>query len=111
ARRYFFPLMWQGLKERSWAKIDTAFYTLNVYNALFAFIFTTVLWVNFFMPGVTKFSSLYDHLPGAFVATLTFLIYLQFPIALILEKVKSWKMYVSLITFPIFLLSWYPITL
>ncbi|MDF2813844.1 MAG: glycosyl transferase [Paenibacillus sp.] len=111
ARRYFFPLLWQGLKERNWAKIDTAIYTVNVYNVLFGFIFSSILWINLFLPGVAKLSSLYDYLPGGLVAGLTLFIYLQFPVALMLEKVKSWKMYVSLITFPIFLISWYPITL
>lgn len=111
ARRYFFPLLWQGLKERKWAKIDTAIYTLNVYNVLIGFIFTMILWIDLAMPGVPRFSSLYDYAPAGLVAALTVFIYAQFPIALMLEKVKSWRMYISLITFPVFLMSWWPITL
>ncbi|MEI7027234.1 glycosyltransferase family 2 protein [Paenibacillus sp. y28] len=111
ARRYFFPLMWQGLKERSWAKIDTAIYSLNVYNVLFSFIFSAILWGDALMPGTNHFTSLYEHVPQGLVATLTIVIYLQFPLALLLENVRSWKTYLSLIMFPLYLLSWYPITL
>lgn len=111
ARRYFFPLLWQGLKERNWAKIDTAVYTLNVYNVLFGFVFSLVLWVDVAMPGERYFSSLYDYVPTWIVALLTIFIYAQFPLALIFEKVKSWRVYASLLTFPVFLISWWPITL
>ena len=110
ARRYFFPLLWQGLKERSWAKIDTAIYTVNVYNVLIGFIFTMVLWIDYALPGKPNFSSLYDYVPHGLIGVLTIAIYAQFPIALMLEKVRSWRVYASLITFPIFLISWWPIT-
>ncbi|PDO09755.1 MAG: glycosyl transferase family 2 [Candidatus Reconcilbacillus cellulovorans] len=110
ARRYFFPLLWQGLKERDWAKIDTALYTLNVYNVFLAFVFSVVLWTDVLLPGPRHFTSLYEHVPGWALTALTIGIYLQFPFALLLEKVKSWKMYASLLTFPLFLASWWPVT-
>lgn len=110
ARRYFFPLMWQGLKERNLSKIDTAIYTINVYNVMLGFIFSAVLWGDKMLPGAAHLASLYDHVPGILVTGLTLFIYLQFPVALMLEKVKSPRIYLSLITYPIFLASWWPIT-
>lgn len=111
ARRYFIPLLWQGIKERSWAKIDTAIYTFNVYNVLLGFIFSVILWVDVALPGTRHFTSLYDYMPTWLMAAITAAVYLGFPIAMMLEKVKSWKMYASLIIYPIYLASWWPITL
>jgi cellulose synthase/poly-beta-1,6-N-acetylglucosamine synthase-like glycosyltransferase len=110
ARRYFFPLLWQGIKERKWTKIDTALYSVSVYNVLVSLIFTVVLWVDQVLPGNPTFISVYDFVPIWFASVGLIVVYMQFPLALALEKVKSWKMYLSLILFPLFLLSWYPIT-
>ncbi|WP_010499536.1 glycosyltransferase family 2 protein [Paenibacillus elgii] len=108
ARRYFFPLFWKGIKEGSWAKIDTAVYALNVYNLFIGSIVTVVLWIDMTLPGVPNFSSLFQIAPS-FFAIFSVLTYAQFVIALILEK-APWKSYKYLITFPLFLLSWWPIT-
>jgi cellulose synthase/poly-beta-1,6-N-acetylglucosamine synthase-like glycosyltransferase len=110
ARRYFFPLLWAGIKERRWTKIDTAIYSISVYTVLLSFVFTIVLWIDDLTPGKATFITVYDYVPF-WIGTLTILlVYMQFPLALALEKVKSWRMYVSLLLFPVFLLSWYPIT-
>ncbi|GIP34446.1 glycosyltransferase family 2 protein [Paenibacillus sp. J2TS4] len=109
ARRYFFPLFWQGLKEANWAKIDTAIYALNVYNVLVGSLLTIVLWIDLSIPGGPHFTSVFFFAPILFGA-ITILGAVQFPIALLIEK-ASWKSYRSLITFPVFLLSWWPVTL
>jgi len=111
ARRYFFPLLWAGIKERKWTKIDTALYSISVYNVFLSFVFTIVLWLDQLMPGDPSLLSIYEFVPLWLGAVALFIVYLQFPLALALEKVKSWKVYASLLTFPVFLLSWYPITL
>jgi cellulose synthase/poly-beta-1,6-N-acetylglucosamine synthase-like glycosyltransferase len=110
ARRYFLPLLWAGIKERKWTKIDTAMYSVTVYNVLFSFVFSIVLWVDQMLPGKPNLLSVYDFVPAWLFTVAMLLIYLQFPLALALEKVKSWKLYLSLFLFPVFLLSWYPIT-
>ncbi|WNQ10349.1 glycosyltransferase family 2 protein [Paenibacillus aurantius] len=109
ARRYFFPLFWQGLKERNWSKIDTAVYALNVYNVLLGSLCSIVLWINKSIPGITPFKSLFEMAPLVFIFV-TIASVVQFPIALIIEKAPAriWK---SLITFPVFMLSWWPVTL
>lgn len=110
ARRYFFPLLWSGLKEASWTKIDASIYALNAYNFLFGGVVTALLWidqaVNF---GNPHFSSLFEQAP-LFFALLYGVNLVVLPIALIVEKVpgKIWK---PLLLFPAFMVSWYPITL
>ncbi|MFB6364356.1 glycosyltransferase family 2 protein [Paenibacillus elgii] len=109
ARRYFFPLLWKGIKEGSWTKIDNAIYAANVYNVFIASIVTVVLWIDMTLPGVPTFSSLFKIAPS-FFAVFTVLTYVLFMIALIMEKAPL-KSYKYLITFPLFLLSWWPITI
>ncbi len=109
SRRYLFPLLWQGIKERSWVKIDAAIYIFNAYNFLFGFLLTVLLWVDVCMPGEPYFTSLYGLLPTWAATALTLFVYMQCPLALFMEKVP-WRIYLNLITFPIFFLSWWPIT-
>jgi len=108
ARRYFFPLLWQGLKERSWAKLDTALYALNVYTVLITGTVTAVLYIDMLMPGVPTLTSIYLHVPFIMLA-LGFLSVIQFPIAMILEKAPL-RIVKSLLSLPIYLISWYPLT-
>jgi len=108
ARRYFFPLLWQGIKERSWTKIDMSLYALNVYNVFVTGVVTTILYCDMLLPGKTHFTSVYAHAPWLLM-TFSLLSVIQFPIALYLEKAPK-AIIKSLITFPIYLLSWYPLT-
>jgi len=108
ARRYFFPLLWQGIKERSWTKIDSALYAVNVYNLFLGSIMTVVLWIDILLPGSSYLPSLYVESPVLF-NILTILIYAQFPVALLLEKAPK-KMFLNLASFVVFLLSWWPVT-
>ncbi|SDE21899.1 Glycosyltransferase, catalytic subunit of cellulose synthase and poly-beta-1,6-N-acetylglucosamine synthase [Paenibacillus sp. UNCCL117] len=107
-RRYFFPLLWAGIRDRSWTKIDTAVYALNVYNVFVSSILTVVLWINMIIPNVENFPSLFQIAPALFAAY-SILSYGQFVVALVLEKAPL-KTYKYLITFPIYMLSWWPIT-
>lgn len=108
ARRYFFPLLWQGLKERNWAKIDTAIYAANVYNLFVSSIVSIILWIDVAFPGAPVFKSLFQVSPFLFMLV-SVASYVQFPLALIIEKapLKTWR---YLLLFPVFLLSWWPIT-
>ncbi|RXZ84128.1 glycosyltransferase [Paenibacillaceae bacterium] len=110
ARRFFFPLMWQAIKERSLVKFDAALYTITVYNVLIGFLLTVMLWIDNLLPAKDLFASIYKYLPVWVVAVSIFIAVVQFPLAMALEKVRSWKMYMRLLTLPLFLLSWWPIT-
>lgn len=108
ARRYFFPLVWQGLKEGNWAKVDTAVYALNVYNLFLSGIITIMLYADQLRAGEPYFTSLFENAPW-FFGVLYLLNVLVFPLALYMERApkKIWK---SLLLFPVFLVSWYPVT-
>ena len=108
ARRYFFPLLWQGLKERNWTKIDSALYAVNVYNLFLGSIMTVVLWLDAVIPGSSQLPSLFVEAPALF-SILTILIYAQFPIALLLEKAPR-KMFLNLLSFVFYLITWWPVT-
>lgn len=110
ARRYFFPLIWRAIKERSIVKLDLALYGVNVYIVLLTFLLTAVIWVdNSFFNG-PNIANLYGHLPLWLSFTVIAANVFTFMIAMILEKVKFKKVYMYLVLFPVYLLSWYPIT-
>ncbi|NGM82560.1 glycosyltransferase family 2 protein [Paenibacillus sp. 7124] len=110
ARRYFFPLLWQSIKERSLTKFDLALYGANVYIVLLTFLMTAVMWIDSSLLDGPHIANLYGHLPlwlsyvaiGANIFT--------FFISMILEKVTFKKVYAYMLVFPVYLISWYPIT-
>ncbi|AIQ11830.1 glycosyltransferase family 2 protein [Paenibacillus durus] len=110
ARRYFFPLLWQSIKERSLTKFDLALYGVNVYIVLLTFLMTAVMWIDNSLLGGPHIANLYGHLPLwlSYVAVAANVF--TFFISMILEKVKFKKVYAYMLLFPIYLISWYPIT-
>ncbi|MEC0126725.1 MULTISPECIES: glycosyltransferase family 2 protein [Paenibacillus] len=110
ARRYFFPLLWQSIKERSLVKFDLAVYGANVYVVLLTFLMTAALWVDTAIFSGPHIANIYGYFPlwVGFVAI--GLNILTFLLSMALEKVTFAKVYLYLILFPIYLLSWYPIT-
>lgn len=110
ARNYFFPLIWAGIKERNLTKIDAAIYSISVYNTLIGFLLTVVLWIDLIVPADNVIISIYSAMPIWLVTIIIAASVLQFPAAMIFEKIKSWKMFAHLFTLPFFLISWWPIT-
>ncbi|ADO55440.1 glycosyltransferase family 2 protein [Paenibacillus polymyxa] len=110
ARRYFFPLLWQSIKHRSLIKFDMALYGLNVYIVLFTFLMTVAMWIDIVLFGGPNIENIYVQFPAwtGFVAVSLNII--TFLIAMILEKVTFKKVYLYLLLFPVYLISWYPIT-
>lgn len=110
ARKYFFPLLWKSIKERSMVKLDMALYGANVYIVLLTFLLTALIWADQSLFGGPNFDTLYSKFPLwiSFVAiAANVFIFLA---AMILERVKSKKVYAYLVLFPIYLISWWPIT-
>ncbi|RJE91446.1 glycosyltransferase [Paenibacillus sp. 1011MAR3C5] len=110
ARNYFFPLLWASIKERNLVKFDAAIYTVSVYNTLLGFLLTAIMWIDMALPAPNVIHSLYGYLPWWLIGVVIAATVLQFPAAMMMEKVRSWKMYVHLLTLPFFLISWWPIT-
>lgn len=109
ARRYFFPLMWQGLKEGSWTKLDASLYSANVYNFFFGSIFSVILWYKLIMAGGEHVQILNGMYTTVF-NVVTIAIYILLPMSMLVEK-ASRKTYKYLLLYPIFMLSWWPITI
>lgn len=110
ARRYFFKLLWQSIKERSFVKLDMALYGVNVYIVLITFLLSAFIWVDQAILEGPHFNTLYGYFPLwiSFVAiAANVFIFLA---AMALEKVTYKKVYAYLILFPIYLISWWPIT-
>ncbi|RJX41872.1 glycosyltransferase [Paenibacillus pinisoli] len=110
ARNYFFPLLWASIKERNLVKFDAAIYTISVYNTLLGFLLTAIMWVDMALPAPNVIHSLYGYMPWWLIGIVIAATVLQFPAAMMMEKVRSWKMYAHLLTLPFFLISWWPIT-
>ncbi|MGE7827092.1 glycosyltransferase family 2 protein [Paenibacillus sp. NPDC093718] len=110
ARRYFFPLLWRAIKERSLVKLDLALYGVNVYIVLLTFLLTAIIWVDSSFFDGPNIANLYGYLPLWLSFTAIAANVFTFMIAMVLEKVKYKKVYMYLVLFPIYLLSWYPIT-
>ncbi|AIQ34337.1 MULTISPECIES: glycosyltransferase family 2 protein [Paenibacillus] len=110
ARRYFFPLLWQSIKERSLTKFDLALYGANVYIVLLTFLMTAVMWVDMALFNGPNIANIYGSLPVWLGFLAIGLNLVTFGVAMALEKVKFKKVYAYLLFFPIYLISWYPIT-
>ncbi|MEC0368696.1 glycosyltransferase family 2 protein [Paenibacillus chibensis] len=110
ARRYFFPLLWQSIKERSLVKLDLALYGANVYIVLLTFLMTAIMWVDSTFFQGPHIANLYGYLPVWLSFTAIAANVFTFLAAMFLEKVTYKKVYLYLILFPIYLISWYPIT-
>jgi len=69
---------------------------------------TLALWFDMMLPGDPHLTSIYAKMPLGLSLTIVLYGYLQCPIAMLMEKV-NWRMYVKLLLFPVFFLSWWPI--
>ncbi|QHT62726.1 glycosyltransferase family 2 protein [Paenibacillus lycopersici] len=110
ARSYFFPLLWQSIKERSFVKFDAALYSISVYNTFLGFLVTALLYVDNLIPADNVFASIYYYLPWWAAAVAITATVVMFPLVMALEGIKSWKMYAHLLSMVFFQLSWLPIT-
>jgi len=110
ARHYFFPLMWASIKERNFVKFDAALYSASVYTTFFGFIATAMIWIDNILPGTNVFVSIYAYLPSWVAIVAISMAALMFPIVMMLERVRSGKMYAHLFSMIFFQLSWLPIT-
>ncbi|MNH90984.1 Beta-monoglucosyldiacylglycerol synthase [compost metagenome] len=110
ARRYFFPMLWKSIKERSMIKFDLALYAVNVYIVLLTFLLTAFIWADQSLFNGPHISTMYSYLPFwvslLAIAGNVFI----FLAAMILEKITYKKVYLYLILFPVYLFSWWPIT-
>lgn len=110
ARQYFFPLVWTAIKQRSFIKFDAAIYSISVYSTLLGFLATAAIWIDNIIPADNVFVSIYGYMPMWVSGVLIFLSLIMFPLAMLLEGVRSGKLYAQLLMMVVFQLSWLPIT-
>lgn len=110
ARKYFFPLLWQSIRDRSLIKFDMALYAVNVYVVLMTLLMTVMLYGDIVLFDGPHLLTVYSFMP-LWVGVIAIVAQVAvFFVAMFLEKVKSWKVYAYMLLFPIYLLSWFPIT-
>lgn len=109
ARQYFWPILWKALRTRNLSQFDAALYLFQPMRLLMVAVTSLMLYLQ-------VATSIYDsfHLlklmPDWFWWLVNTLLYLQTPFVMMLEK-KPLKAYLGIIVYPIFLLTWFPITL
>ncbi|WP_018131071.1 glycosyltransferase family 2 protein [Effusibacillus pohliae] len=110
ASRYFWPLLIKSIKTRNWAMLDAALYLFQPMRFLIIFLMMMVLLLQLVMPWWWQVTAIQDILfPTEFWTVVNILLYAQLPLAMILERAK-WRAYLGLIVYPIFLFTWFPIT-
>lgn len=116
--RYFFKLCWKAIRERSWTKMDCALYSIQPIVTILIGIATVISTWKFSVTAyntVTNFTGIIT-LPSftveKIIAALVGILQLIYtPFILILEKKLDWKILWYYIIYPIYLITWFPISI
>ncbi|WP_067932054.1 glycosyltransferase family 2 protein [Alicyclobacillus kakegawensis] len=109
ARQHMWPLIKAGIRERNFAKIDAGIYLFQPMRFLILFL-TSLMMLLQITPHTTPLSHVTSLLPTQFWVGVNVFLYLQMPLALLLERV-NWRAYFGLIILPFFLWTWGPVVL
>lgn len=111
AKQYMLSLLTESIRERNFAKFDTALYLFQPMRSLILFLVAIVLFAyHFSNPTGVEGRELHHFVPSSAWLTVNVLLFVQIPFALILERV-NWRAYFGLFLLPIFLWTWGPVTL
>jgi cellulose synthase/poly-beta-1,6-N-acetylglucosamine synthase-like glycosyltransferase len=110
ARKHMVPLMVGGIRERDFVKFDAGIYLFQPMRFLILFLTSLMLLIQVSTPHDTVVSHFTSLLPTQFWVAVNVFLYLQMPMALLLERV-NWRGYFGLILLPFFLWTWGPVTL
>ena len=109
AFRYMIPLIKKGIKERRWYPVDGAIYLFQPILIMTMLLNFLITFLASFFPFPIFATPLIDLLPGWFWITFAVLGYTYPMIGLYLEKAPK-KAYYYYITYPIYGLTWFPVT-
>lgn len=110
ASRYFMPLLWSAIKTRNWPQLDAAVYLFQPMRLFIIFITSIILYLQYAMPGWWAAPDIQRVImPKEYWLIINLGLWMQLPAAMLLEK-ANWRSYIGLILYPIFLLTWFPIT-
>ena len=105
------PLLKQGIAERNLLKFDTGMYLFQPMRSLILFIVAIVMFLfQYALPQPAMAAAVFHFVPSAVWLTLNIVLFLEIPLALLLERV-NWRAYFGLILLPLFLWTWGPVTL
>lgn len=109
AKHHMFPLMKQGIMERSMVKFDAGIYLFQPMRFLILFLTSLMMLLQFSTPKTTVVTHITHLLPTDFWLAVNLFLYFQMPLALLLERV-NWRGYFGLALLPLFLWTWGPVT-
>lgn len=110
AQHYMAALLGASLRERSLAKLDAAIYLFQPMRFLILFFTGFMLYFQVTLSHVPLVVPAAELLPTWFWELVNLLVVVQMPLAMFLDKI-SWKAYLGLPLFPIFMMTWFPVTL
>lgn len=108
AKHHMFPLIKAGIRERDFTKLDAGIYLFQPMRFLILFLTSLMMLLQIFVPQTTMMSHVTSLLPTDFWIGVNVFLYLQMPLALLLEKV-NWRAYFGLLLLPFFLWTWGPV--
>lgn len=108
ARRFTWPLLKSAIKHRSFAKFDAVLYLFQPFRFLFLASISVMLYLQVATPlfeqlGIRQLA------PDWVWWGIHIAIFLQTPLVLFIEK-RPWKAYLGIPVYPIFQLTWLPLT-
>ena len=106
AGRYFFPLLFKGIRERKLTYIDAAVHLFQPALVMIASFFTLTNLISAFQPHYTHIFSLVMPWSGWQILSAFQYVY---PVAALSLDRLPWRAYLGLILYPVFIYSWIPI--
>ena len=110
AQQYMAPLLAASVRERNLAKLDAAIYLFQPMRFLILFFTGVMVLFQVYVPSTAAVSVVTELLPAWFWVAVNAFILLQLPLAMLLERVP-WLAYLGLPLFPLFMFTWFPVTL
>lgn len=110
AQQHMIPLLVSGIKERNFGKFDAGIYLFQPARFLILFLTSLMMLLQIRHPQTSVLSHITGFLPTDFWVAVNLVLYLQMPLALLLERV-NWRAYFGLILLPFFLWTWGPVVL
>jgi cellulose synthase/poly-beta-1,6-N-acetylglucosamine synthase-like glycosyltransferase len=110
SHRYLLPLLKKSFRERNWAMLDAALYLFQPMRLLILLFTSLMLYFELLAPDVFQLTNISEVFPPSFWVVVNVMLYLQMPLAMILERCPP-KAFLGLLVFPVFIVTWFPVTL
>jgi cellulose synthase/poly-beta-1,6-N-acetylglucosamine synthase-like glycosyltransferase len=109
AQKYMGRLLGGSVREHNLAKLDAAIYLFQPMRFLILFFTGFMLLFSISSPAQSAAATITDLLPTWFWAMINIFILVQMPLAMLLDRI-NWRAYLGLPLFPLFMLTWFPVT-